>query len=243
MRYLLISDIHANLVAFEAVLKAAKDAWDEVLFLGDLVGYGPNPNECVATMQQLPHTALSGNHDWAALGRIDISTFNSNARMAMEWTQTVLSDNTRNYLDELPSRLDTELFTYVHASPRSPVWEYVSDIDVATENFGEFKTTICFFGHTHVPIVYIKRDDGKVIWRAPDYNAPFDLSGSERMLINPGSVGQPRDADPRAAYAIIDTDAMTFQQFRVEYDIEETQSRMVTLQLPPQLVARLQYGW
>jgi diadenosine tetraphosphatase ApaH/serine/threonine PP2A family protein phosphatase len=135
------------------------------------------------------------------------------------------------------------LFTYVHASPRSPVWEYISDTDVATENFGEFETDVCFFGHTHVPIVYIERDDGKVIWRAPDYNTPFDLAGSERMLINPGSVGQPRDADPRAAYAIVDTDTMTFQQYRVAYDIEETQIRMVTLQLPPQLVARLQYGW
>lgn len=243
MRFLVISDIHANQTAFETVLQDAAGQWDHILFLGDLVGYGPDPNGCAALLQAQSHTALSGNHDWAALGRIDIDTFNRHARAAIEWTQAALTDETRAFLDPLPSLIEGESFTYAHASPRAPVWEYVSDAATAWENFAEFDTRFCLVGHTHVPVVYVQGASGRVVQHAPDYDKPVDLSAEGRYIINPGSVGQPRDSDPRAAYGILNKDAMTFQHRRVAYDVEEVQNRMIDAALPPPLVARLQYGW
>lgn len=243
MRILLISDIHANLVAFDAVLEATANEWDQIMFLGDLVGYGPEPNECVTLMQQLPHMALSGNHDWAALGRINIKTFNSNARKAMQWTQRQLSVASRDYLASLPSLRTDDHFTYAHASPRDPIWEYVDESNVAVANFSHFDTNVCFVGHTHVPCIFAM-DAAQVMTRhLPRYGEPLSLAGPERLLINPGSVGQPRDTDPRAAYALLDTELATLTQYRVPYDVAETQQRMRAHKLPQALIARLQYGF
>ncbi|MCO5203708.1 MAG: metallophosphatase family protein [Anaerolineae bacterium] len=243
MRILLISDIHANLVAFEAVLEASVNQWDQVMFLGDLVGYGPEPNECVALMRQLPHVALSGNHDWAALGRIDIESFNANARQAMHWTQATLSTASYDYLAELPPLTMDSQFTYAHASPRDPVWEYVSDLETAAANFAHFETNVCFVGHTHVPVIFVLDAQQAVTAYAPVYGEPLSLAGTDRFIINPGSVGQPRDTDARAAYAVLDTDTVTLTHFRVAYDVAETQRRMIAHELPPPLIARLQYGF
>jgi len=241
MRYLVISDIHGNLTAFQTVLQDAEGDWDFIWCLGDVVGYGPDPNECVALLRQHPHLSLSGNHDWAVLGRLDLSTFNSDARNAIAWAQGVLSDESRAYLEALPSKVIEEPFTLAHASPRHPVWEYIIDRYTALANFEELETLYCLVGHTHVPIVFEELNDDEVMTHGPVYQQPLPLNGA-RLIINPGSVGQPRDHDPRAAYAILDTDQMTWEHRRVAYPIAETQERMSDYDLPYRLIARLDYG-
>lgn len=240
MRYLVISDIHGNLTAFQTVLQDAEGDWDFIWCLGDVVGYGPDPNECVALLREHPHLGLSGNHDWAVLGRLDLSSFNPDARMAVAWAQGVLSDQSRAYLEALPSMVVEGPFTLAHASPRHPVWEYIIDRYTALANFEHFETDYCLVGHTHVPVVFEELDE-EVMTHAPVYSQPLPLNGA-RLIINPGSVGQPRDHDPRAAYAILDTDKMTWEHRRVAYPIAEVQERMNGFDLPYRLIARLDYG-
>ncbi len=251
MRYLIISDIHANLVALEAVLGVAEvQGFDEVWCLGDIVGYGPDPNECVAAVREVASIVLAGNHDWAALGKLDVSDFNPEARQAVEWTQEQLSDESRAYLEELPPRLDqvAELFTLAHGSPRHPIWEYIVYPSTAAENFDHFETPFCLVGHTHQPVLF-RRDpeDGAVqaLMPALEYPLPLRRAAEQgvRLIINPGSVGQPRDGDPRASFAIYDAEAGTLSYYRVAYDVAETQARMRAAGLPERLVARLEYGW
>src|SRR5579864_9840272 len=151
MRVLIISDIHANLAAFETVLADAKGAWDYVWCLGDVVGYGPDPNECVELLRTLPNLCLAGNHDWAALGRLDIRTFNADARKAVHWTQEILKPENIAYLDALPTTFVLGPYTLAHGSPREPVWEYILDPLIAALNFPHFETPYCLVGHTHTP--------------------------------------------------------------------------------------------
>lgn len=242
MRYLIISDIHANLVAFEAVLQDAEGEWDHIWCLGDIVGYGPNPNECMALLRQHKHLSLSGNHDWAVLGKLDIESFNNEARKAIRWTQQVIEDETRSYLEQLPPLTVEEPFTLAHASPRRPVWEYILDESSAAQNFSHFETPYCLVGHTHVPLLFVQ--DGLGFSRAslPAYGEQVSL-GEDRLIINPGSVGQPRDSDPRAAYGLLDMEAMTWEHRRVGYDVVETQKRMREHGMSYRLVARLEMGW
>ena len=242
MRVLVISDIHANLAAFEAVLADAAGKWDMIWFLGDLVGYGPDPNEFVSLMQDQPHISLCGNHDWAVLGKLDINGFNPEAKQAIEWTQSILTDGSRTYLDALDATTYEDPFTLAHASMRQPIWEYILDAYTAAINFMFLETPFALVGHTHVPIIYEERGQKVVATHAPDYDIPVQLNRN-RLIINPGSVGQPRDSDPRAAYAILDTTAMTWQFYRIDYPIKRTQMRMRQYGLPERLVARLSYGW
>lgn len=242
MRVLVISDIHANLLAFETVLAEAKGKWDKLWCLGDVVGYGPDPNECVALLRQHDHLSLSGNHDWAVLGRLDIFSFNADARSAINWTKNILTMDSLAYLEELPSLLVKEPFTIAHASPRHPVWEYIIDQNTAAANFPAFDTPYCLVGHTHTPIIFEELPDEDALATLPTYGQKLTLNNS-RLIINPGSVGQPRDSDPRAAYAILDTEEMTFEHFRVEYDIPAVQERMRKHGLPYRLIVRLEYGW
>lgn len=242
MRILVISDIHANLTAFQAVLKDAANLWDKIWFLGDLIGYGPDPNECVALLQEHDHIALSGNHDWAALGKLDISTFNSDAKQAIEWTRATIHEETRQFLEALPPQCVQEKFTLAHASPRHPVWEYITDSFIAWENFDHFETPYCLVGHTHYPVVFEQNDDYGALAYQADYVRPMQLS-DKRLIINPGSVGQPRDSDPRAAYALLNLESLQWQHKRVPYDITATQARMRSADLPTRLIARLEYGW
>lgn len=243
MRILVCSDIHANLAAFEAVLAEAGSV-DEIWCLGDVVGYGPEPNECCERVRNLPkYLCLAGNHDWAALGKLDVHDFNSDARMAVLWTQDQLTPANRRWLEELPERIATleERFTLVHGSPRYPIWEYILDARIAAANFAHFDTRVCLVGHTHVPVIY--RQSGSQTERVPfEVGSPFSL-GDARLLLNPGSVGQPRDGDPRASYAVLDTDAGTWTFCRVAYPIEATQAKMVRANLPPRIIARLSFGW
>ena len=243
MRILVISDIHANLAALEAVLADAKGDWDKIWFLGDLIGYGPDPNECVALLREHDPVALSGNHDWAILGKLDIQHFNQDARNAVLWAQRVINAETRTYLDSLPPISAEGPFTLAHASPRHPVWEYILDRGTAAVNFAYFESPFCLVGHTHVPILYAEASPEHVEVHPPVYNAPLILSDDLRCIINPGSVGQPRDSDPRASYALLNLVNMTWEYRRVEYDVARTQMRMRRHGLSERLVARLEYGW
>jgi predicted phosphodiesterase len=253
MRYLIISDIHSNLAAFEAVLADA-GSFDKVWCLGDVVGYGPDPNECVERLRDLPHVCVVGNHDWAALGKMDTEDFNPEAKRACLWTREQLSASNLEYLEALPKILVEEDFTLVHGSPRHPIWEYILNPSIAKANFECFDTRFCLVGHTHVPIIYRSyafghnSENPNQVGDAliPSSGAQLVL-GEDRLIINPGSVGQPRDGDPRASYAILESDPkrsdLTLEYRRIPYPIETTQAKMVEKDLPVRLIMRLSYGW
>jgi len=243
MRIAVLSDIHANLPALEAVRTDLPEV-DETWVLGDIVGYGPQPNEVIAALQAMGARSVLGNHDGAAIGTVDPSQFNPDARAAIDWTATVIDDNARAYIAALPEvRREGEL-TAVHGSPRDPIWEYITGPGVAAANFAAFDTRLCLFGHTHLPVIY-RAVDGAVETTLGLPGASIGLEGA-RALLNPGSVGQPRDGLPDAAYAILETgadgaaDAIEFR--RVRYDIDHTQRLMLEVGLPARLAERLSYG-
>jgi len=243
MRVLIISDIHANFAAFETVLTDAKGQWDYVWCLGDVVGYGPDPNECVELLRTLPHLCLAGNHDWAALGRLDIQSFNNDARQAVLWTQEVLKPENFAYLDALPTTFVLGKYTLAHGSPREPVWEYILEAPTAALNFQYFETPYCLVGHTHTPVIFSQTaSQTEAETFRPVYRQPRPLNG-HRLIINPGSIGQPRDSNPDAAYAILEIEAGTWEHRRVAYPIKMTQARMREVGLPERLVTRLERGW
>ncbi len=244
MRILIVSDIHANLVALETVLKDA-NKFDRVWCLGDVVGYGPQPNACIERLRAFDLLCIAGNHDWAVLDKLDLEEFNPDARRAAIWTRNQLTPANRDWLHALPERIPTqaEKFTLVHGSPRYPIWEYVLTPAVARINFDFFDTLLCLVGHTHVPVLYrFHRDEQTATAELLPENFSTVL-GPERMMINPGSVGQPRDGDPRAAYALLDLDTLTLTHRRVAYDIAATQADMEQAKLPTRLIQRLSYGW
>ncbi len=246
MRYLLISDVHANLTAFEAVLEDAAGQYDKVWCLGDMVGYGPDPNECVELLLTLDHLCIAGNHDWAVLGKLDVDDFNPDARFASLWTREQLTDDVRDYLDNLPIALvEEEIYTLVHGSPRHPIWEYILYPPVAQPNFKHFNTPYCFVGHTHSPVIFVEADepDGMCEEIKPDFNEEALLLGDRRLIINPGSVGQPRDGDARAAYGILDIETQEFEHRRVTYPVSVTQERMKDYNFPARLWNRIAFGW
>ena len=243
MRILIISDIHANLTAFEAVLYDARGEWEYVWCLGDVVGYGPDPNECVELLRSLPHLCLAGNHDWAALGRLDIRTFNPDARKAVNWTRETLTPQNTAYLDDLPTTFVIGDYTLAHGSPREPVWEYILEPLIAALNFPHFETPYCLVGHTHQPVTYeLLNERGDVEAIMPVYRSQRQLNG-RRQIINPGSIGQPRDQNPNAAYALLDLATNTWEYRRVPYDIPAVQKRMRAHDMPERLIARLEHGW
>lgn len=241
MRVLLITDIHANLVALEAVVEDAGPV-DAVWCLGDVVGYGPRPSECCAWVQHHAEITVVGNHDWAALGRIDLDDFNASARDATLWTIDHLTPRAVSWLDALPNRFIEGDTTLVHGSPRHPIWEYLLRPAQAAANFEYFDTEICFVGHTHAPAIFhetlARRGEPSYV---PPYGEPIILSNG-RYLVNPGSVGQPRDGDPRAAYALYEPETRTIEFRRLAYDIGKTQEQMREAGLPDSLVLRLARG-
>jgi diadenosine tetraphosphatase ApaH/serine/threonine PP2A family protein phosphatase len=245
MRLLIVSDIHSNLEAFEAVLIHA-GAVDRIWCLGDLVGYGPDPNACVELLRSKPHLCVAGNHDWAALGKLDLADFNADARDASVWTRKRLTADNLAYLRALPEQLpkpDSQPFWLVHGSPCQPIWEYILDERSATDAFGCFGAESCFHGHTHLPILIRLVDhEGveRLVWSQPSGEA--HKLGPERMLVNPGSVGQPRDGNPKASYMILDTEALTVEHRRVAYEVWRTQDKMLDYKLPTRLAMRLAQG-
>ncbi len=240
MRFGVISDIHSNLIALDAVLDSMGSV-DQYWCLGDVVGYGPEPNECIERLLELDHVAVVGNHDAAAIGAASPRLFNGEARRAVEWTARVLTKESAEYLRSLPEQMEHDQVLLVHGSPRDPIWEYVTSRGQAADAFAASEVQYLFVGHTHIPLVFVQDSQGKVLSGAPEDDLTLRL-GSERLLINPGSVGQPRDGDPRAAYAIVDSDRMLVEFHRVEYDVEEAQRRMKTMGASEWLTSRLAYG-
>ncbi|MBK9710273.1 MAG: metallophosphoesterase family protein [Kouleothrix sp.] len=243
MRVLVVSDIHSNYTALETVLAVA-GSFDELWNLGDTIGYGPRPNECVMAVRNLAKVMIGGNHDLACLGKVDLSDFNPDARAANIWNGQQLEDSNRAVLDALPPSLEVdERFLVAHGSPREPVWEYLLSRPQAEDNFLLFEQQVCFIGHSHVPLIFRRHPDGQVDEpELADADLLIELEPGYRYFLNPGSVGQPRNQDPRAAYAILDTDAGTVLFRRVEYDIAQTQHQMREARLPPALIRRLEYG-
>lgn len=245
MRYLIISDIHSNLAALEAVLADVDlDTIDRVWCLGDVVGYGPCPNECIDRLLELPdYYCVAGNHDWAAINRIDVAEFNPSAQIACRWTSEQLTPESRTYLENLPTRIIQGKYTLVHGSPREPIWEYIIYPSTAQLSFQFFDTQLCFVGHTHAPAIFREETPThKFEISIPVPNQPIRID-DERLIINPGSVGQPRDGDPEAAYMIFEEEEGLLRYHRVPYDIASTQQLMTEKGLPESLISRLAFGW
>ena len=242
MKTLVISDIHANLTALKAVLGDAGD-FEATWCLGDIVGYGPDPNECIAEIRQLPNlTCLLGNHDAAVIEDIDITSFNLEARISVGWTQSVISEASLEFLKCLPPSKKVYGQTLAHGSPRHPIWEYLLDARSVAENFEFFDTPFCFVGHTHLPVIFQLASEHQLPDQIiPEAFEPFQLQ--PRAIVNPGSVGQPRDRNPFASYAIFDTETFILENRRVKYDIEAVQARMRFANLPQRHINRLEIGW
>ena len=242
MKYLIIADIHSNLEAFEAVLEDAQNhgGFGHTWCLGDVVGYGPDPAACIKLLKQLDPVCVCGNHDSAAVGKIDVGDFSSEAARANRWTAGQLSAEDREFLSGLPDLLVEDDFTIVHGSPRQPVWEYISHSFTAADNFRYFATRFCLVGHTHVPFLF--EHDGAEVSGSVLRDGDMLVLGDNRLIINPGSVGQPRDRDPRASYSILDGDEMVLRNYRVTYDVTATQEKMENSDLPDFLVSRIAWG-
>jgi predicted phosphodiesterase len=240
MRIAVLSDVHGNLPALEAVLEALKP-YDAVWQLGDVVGYGPQPDEVVARLSAEKASGVRGNHDSAAVGELDTESFNDDAKAAVEWTAEFIAPETQRWLAALPLRTIDEPFTLVHGSPRDPTWEYVYSSAIARANLVAFATPHCLVGHTHVPLVFREKSSGGVEGVVVKADATMTFDGA-RLIVNPGSVGQPRDGDPRACGMILDTETSSVEWRRVEYPIAPVQKLMKERKLPQRLISRLQYG-
>jgi diadenosine tetraphosphatase ApaH/serine/threonine PP2A family protein phosphatase len=238
MRIAVLSDIHSNLVALDAVL-AHLGSVDAIWQLGDVVGYGPEPDGVVARLGEIGAVGVRGNHDAAAVGGSEIEWFNPDARAAIEWTRDRIAPRTRAWLEALPERLVDGDFTLVHGSPREPLWEYITSGPVARANLALLPTRFGLHGHTHLPIAWAEQD-GEIVSNPPADGSTFELAG--RALLNPGSVGQPRDGIPDSSYMVIDPDRELVSWHRVPYDIEAVQTAMRRAGLPSRLVQRLSYG-
>jgi diadenosine tetraphosphatase ApaH/serine/threonine PP2A family protein phosphatase len=242
-RVLVISDVHANLTALEAVLADAGEL-DEVWCLGDVVGYGPDPNECISLLRTLPKlTWMMGNHDFAAAGDLGLEAFNSDARKSLLWQRDSLSPENLEFLRLRPTKPEIcANVTLAHGSPRDPIWEYVLNTLVARINLGFYDTPWCFVGHSHFQVVF-QYDEGEDDFsiQVPDSGSMYQLT--QRAILNPGSVGQPRDRDPRAAYAIFLPETDVWNPHRVEYDFKSVQKRILASGLPPRHAERLAGGW
>ena len=235
----MLSDIHANLIALDAVLADAGPV-DAVWHLGDVVGYGPDPDAVVERLASLGASGVRGNHDAAACGGQEIDWFNPEARRAIEWTREVISARTRAWLAALPQRWSSGDYSLVHGSPRDPTWEYVLSAPVARAGLTALGTRHGLHGHTHVPLAWRAEDDWVTM---VDPRAEPVLELDERStLVNPGSVGQPRDGDPAAAYAVWDLEASSVEIRRVPYDAAEARRRIHAAGLPALLGDRLLRG-
>jgi diadenosine tetraphosphatase ApaH/serine/threonine PP2A family protein phosphatase len=245
MRYLVLSDIHANLEALDAVLEAARDLQhDRVLVLGDLVGYGANPNEVVDRVRALsPHAVIRGNHDKVGAGLEPSDAFNAVARTAIRWTYEALSDDNRDWLAALPAgpMAVDDLLEICHGTPQDEDMYVFDDSDVL-RSMQASSRRLCLFGHTHVQVGYRLANQSLTL-ETEDVKRPLHVAISHgHYLINPGSVGQPRDGDPRAAYAVYDAQAQVVEIYRTPYPIERTQARIREAGLPEALAQRLMIG-
>jgi diadenosine tetraphosphatase ApaH/serine/threonine PP2A family protein phosphatase len=240
VRIAVVSDIHGNLAALDAVLADAGSI-DAVWCLGDVVGYGAEPNECIERLRRLGALCIAGNHDWAAVGRAEVENFTRDAAVAARWTAGQLEASNRTWLAARPEIAVAGDATLAHGSPRDPIWEYVLSAPVALRSLNCFETPLCLIGHSHIPSWFATTPDGGM-------SAEYAGAGREfwtdqgRLLANPGSVGQPRDQDPRAAYLVYDSDCQRLRWRRVRYAIRKTQRKILHAGLPPRLAERLAIG-
>ena len=239
MRIAVVSDVHSNLVALDAVLAHA-GAVDAVWHLGDIVGYGPDPNGVVARLVEVGALGVRGNHDAAAIGGLEIEQFNPEARAAMEWTRAAIDETTRAWLQAQPPRRRDGAFSLVHGSPRDPTWEYLTSAAIARASFEAMTTDHGLNGHTHIPVAFVLDSDRIAAVRPRDGDR-LSLDGT-RVLLNPGSVGQPRDGEPAASYLVLDPEAAVATWHRVPYDIASVQAAMADAGLPRRLAERLSHG-
>lgn len=241
MKYGIFSDIHGNLEALEAVLSKMDELKVERrVCLGDVVGYGPNPNECVELVKTKADLAILGNHDSVALGWEASESFNFYARRAIEWTREVLSTESQDYLKGLRYLEAEGDLCFVHASPHSPAdWYYITDLEDAADSFNFFRERICFIGHSHYPVIVVKENDQS--FRISD-TCTYQPRPGERLLVNDGSVGQPRDRNPQASFAICDSESGFVEVVRVDYDVKATQGKMRDLGFADFLIHRLEEG-
>jgi len=240
MRTLLLSDIHANLPALDAVCDDPRGEFDATWVLGDTIGYGGDPSACIAVVRDLGAIAIAGNHEEAAIGRMSTGDFNPVARQAIEWTAEALSEDDLEWVRNLTLTEVVEIFTLVHGSPRDPVWEYIETSPQVLDNLDHFESQGCVIGHSHMPFT-VGVTDGIVrqVEHTPGEREPLQ---GDRLYINPGSVGQPRDRDNRVSYALLDLESWEVEFRRVEYDIALAQSRIREQGLPDFLAERLQLG-
>ncbi len=242
MRIAVVSDIHANLHALEAVLEAIDaDPPDELWCLGDLVGYGPRPNEVVDVIRERAGLCLVGNHDLGVLGRLDLEEFSPDAAAVVRWTQTVLLDENRAFLESLEPQAKVDRAELFHASPRDPVWEYVLTLEAVEAAFELTTEPLVLVGHSHVPVALALAALTLGGGLAPDATE-VELGTGARLLLNPGSVGQPRDGDPRAAWLLLDFAEGRASFRRVAYPVEKAQAEIRERGLPHALAERLARG-
>jgi len=244
MRHLVVADIHSNLAAFQTVIDDARqqEGFDSIWCLGDVVGYGPDPHDCIALLRRYKHICIAGNHDLAAAGKLDTRDFNDEAAYANHWTAHQLTPDDTAYLVSLPIRAEQGHFTLVHGSPRQPIWEYLIGQHEVMANLTCFNTPYCLVGHSHVALVFEQIGENRCM-RHRLSSGETILLGQHQLIINPGSVGQPRDGDPRAGYAIYNEESNKFVCYRIEYDITATQVKMRKARLPQSLINRLEEGW
>ncbi|HBA60326.1 MAG TPA: metallophosphoesterase [Elusimicrobia bacterium] len=244
MRYGVFSDVHGNYEAFSAVLEFyRKNGVENYVCCGDIIGYGPQPLECVKAISGLKKLHIvMGNHDGALAGRIDIKWFNPNAMAAIEFARSRLDGQALDFIARLPEKVETADFTLVHGSPRKPLTEYMLSESQFADNASSWKVSPCFIGHSHMPL-YFKEREGSL--PETDFLKPMMKVSAEncRVMFNPGSVGQPRDGDPRASCAVYDSDKKVFELFRVFYNVENTQKLMGEMKLPAMLAERLSFGF
>jgi len=242
MKILVISDIHANLTALETVLQSAGEV-DATWCLGDIVGYGADLNECVERVRSLPDLlCIKGNHDLAICDTGNLEIFNAEASEAIRISRKIITPENINYLQDLPEVVTTDLATLSHGSPRNPIWEYVLDVSIAIQNLSSIDTQFAIVGHSHLPLLFEENiTDKRLTRRFATPGTTFAISG--RAILNPGSVGQPRDNDPRASFGILDPDQMSWEVHRVEYDIPAVQARILRAGLPEKHARRLSAGW
>ena len=241
MRYGFFSDVHANEEALRAAIKDfKKENLAKVFFLGDAVGYGPSPNECVSLIDEITDIKIMGNHDYAALGLIETDLFNHFAQESMEWTMGQLNDKSRKIMAEFVLDYRFRLFHLVHSTPREPQnWYYLLDLDEAEDNFPYFSKQVCLIGHSHRPAIIKKYQDRHCFLFEEEETI---IETGFKYIINIGSIGQPRDGTSKGCYLIYDTKGKLAKLKRVEYDVEKTQAKMRKMELPQYLIDRLSVG-
>lgn len=240
MKYAIFSDLHGNLDALEVALRSIeRRGADKVICLGDVVGYGADPNGCVDVVRERCDVVILGNHDSAVVGTTSTESFTRRAQISTEWTRDHLTEENREWLKALPLSWTGDRFRVVHSSPFEPMeWHYILRQSMADDAFKHFKERLCFMGHSHVPVIFRETgDEGEI-----PGESEFQLDENDRYLINIGSVGQPRDGDPRLAYGFYDSERHAIEFVREEYDHESASKKIIDAGLPEELGKRLFFG-